>query len=72
MDDRLTMLLNRLWRVCESKPEFGGDLWGRGLQVLERKFGMKVWLSAFEPLGMSEGEVSASDVTVAVADSDSV
>lgn len=46
---RICRLLDRLWLVCRNKPDFGGDLWNRGVAVIERKQGVRIWLDKFEP-----------------------
>lgn len=57
-------LLGRLWAACERLPEFGGDLWGRGLGKIEEKYGVALYLSRFEMQGTTEGECPQMTVTI--------
>lgn len=59
-------LLDRLWRACSKLPNYGGDLWGRGLNVLERKYNINVFLTDYVPSDMIEGEQESVNVTISI------
>lgn len=53
----LQVLLNRLTVACMRLPDMGGDLFVRGQAVLERKFGVEMWLGGFSPGGLMQMEL---------------
>jgi hypothetical protein len=69
--DRVAAMLSRLWKACERLPDLGDDLWARGVEKIQEKYGCVVWLDKFEPVGMTEGEQPESMVTIEVNDGDS-
>ncbi len=62
---RIRCLMTRLWNICNG-IEFKGELWHRGLSVIERKFDVILYLSSFEPQGIVLGEKPASEITITV------
>ena len=46
-------LLHKLWAVCKDD---NGELWARGIAVIERKCNARIWLSEFVPSDMQEGD----------------
>lgn len=61
MNNKVKNLMGRLWDACRRKPELGGDLWGRGIEVIQRKYGVRIWLSGFESEGAVEGDPATGD-----------
>ena len=57
-------LMTRLWNACKIKPEFGGDLWGRGLEVIQRNRGVIIYLSKFEPTDKLINEQPTMDIEI--------
>jgi hypothetical protein len=58
--------MDRLARICFSKPytDDFGYLWHKGLMVIQRKYGVTIYLSRFEPANMIEGECPSTEVTI--------
>jgi len=64
MNNRVERLMHRLFCACCRLPDYGGDLWSRGLDVIQRKTGSVIYLSRFEPSGMTEGEAPTAQITI--------
>lgn len=66
--DHLTVLVNRLYDACANMPDFGVDVWRKGIEVLERKHGCMLWLSAWEPAAVSMDEETMKVVMIPLED----
>ncbi len=60
----LQTAMERLCAACSRLPDFGGDLWSRGIERLEAEYGVIIYLSRFEPDGMTEGEMPETTITI--------
>ena len=61
---RVEVLLYRLFAACRRLPDFGGDLWSRGLRVIERKCSVEIWLDSFVPSDVTEGEMPQAVIDI--------
>ena len=59
-------LLARLWEACRHREDFGGDLWSRGLQVIQRNRDVVIYLSRFRPSDIEVAETSLAQVSITV------
>ncbi len=64
--DRVQRLMDRLMHACASYDDYGGDLWSRGLEVIQRKYQVAIWLSRFEYAGSDVVRTDGGEVTVAI------
>ena len=62
--DKVETLLYRLWAACQRLPNYGGDLFGRGRNKIEEKYGVRIYLQSFCPDGMIEGEMPTQKITI--------
>lgn len=58
------ILMMRLLDACNRLPDMGGDLWARGIEVIERKYGVDISLASFVPSGMIESEQPTATITI--------
>jgi hypothetical protein len=63
-DASVQQLMIRLWAACQALPDFGGDLWARGMEGIQRNRGVDIWLSGFKPAGMVKGETPSAEIFV--------
>ncbi len=71
MRDRelVNRLLQRLVNACAAK-QWSDDTWSRGVEVIQRKYNIQVWLSKFEPSGFIQTEQPI--VTLSIVPTDEV
>lgn len=63
----ITTLLNRLFKACGKLPiNFGGNVWQNGVNAIERKRNVKLYLHSFKPHDMTLGEKLTMTVVVTV------
>jgi hypothetical protein len=71
--EHVSILLNRLWSACAQFPDYGLEshdgLWARGVLIIERKYGLMIYLNKFEPVGgievgLIEGEMPTTKITI--------
>ncbi len=65
-DRKIKQLVSRLWDACEKQTWLDPDLWQRGLDKFEEKWGFRLVLDKCEPVGpgVGEGECPTQLVTI--------
>lgn len=56
--------MQRLFAAICRLPDFGGDTWAKGIEVIQRKYGVVIWLSKFQPTEMQAGESPKTTITI--------
>lgn len=61
---KTALLIQRLWYACQRLPDYGGDMFSRGKEIIERKYGVVCYLNSFKPVGAHDGEMASTEVEI--------
>lgn len=62
---------NKLIRRCQASPDgFDAGVYDRGVEVLQHKFGVSIYLKSFRPQGMKESESPTAVITITPTEPD--
>lgn len=60
----IKILLERLLKACQRRPDMGGDLWSRGIEVIQRRRSVLIYLSKFQPTDVQANEAPEMTITI--------
>jgi hypothetical protein len=72
LGDKLQRLLDRLARAALTKASDpssttdGSIIWLNGIGVIQRKYGVQIWLHNFKPKGMKEDKPDDTSMVVTI------